>query len=105
MSTTSSPDAAPKFGLDDHMEHGDCYARAREYYDLVMGQWTASLRIPSSAERHAWSINRPAHPADSDHALHSIVETDINSPSLDIENNVLIMCYSSRKASLTVAPR
>jgi alkanesulfonate monooxygenase len=37
--TTSNPDAALNFGLDEHMEHGDRYARAREFYDVVTGLW------------------------------------------------------------------
>ena len=37
--TTSNPDAALNFGLDDHMEHGERYARAREFFDVVTGLW------------------------------------------------------------------
>jgi alkanesulfonate monooxygenase len=37
--TTSNPDAALNFGLDDHMEHGERYKRAREFYDVVTGLW------------------------------------------------------------------
>ncbi|MFO1081267.1 MAG: LLM class flavin-dependent oxidoreductase [Reyranellaceae bacterium] len=37
--TTSNPDAALNFGLDEHMEHGERYARAREYFDVVTGLW------------------------------------------------------------------
>lgn len=37
--TTSNPDAALNFGLDDHMEHGERYRRAREFYDVVIGLW------------------------------------------------------------------
>ena len=37
--TTSNPDAALNFGLDEHMEHGDRYRRAREFYDVVTGLW------------------------------------------------------------------
>jgi FMN-dependent oxidoreductase (nitrilotriacetate monooxygenase family) len=37
--TTSNPDAALNFGLDDHMEHGARYRRAREFYDVVTGLW------------------------------------------------------------------
>ncbi|MFD1330602.1 LLM class flavin-dependent oxidoreductase [Methylopila musalis] len=37
--TTSNPDAALNFGLDDHMEHDARYARAREFYDVVTGLW------------------------------------------------------------------
>jgi alkanesulfonate monooxygenase len=37
--TTSNPDAALNFGLAEHMEHGDRYARAREFYDVVTGLW------------------------------------------------------------------
>jgi len=37
--TTSNPDAALNFGMDDHMEHDDRYRRAREFYDVVTGLW------------------------------------------------------------------
>ena len=37
--TTSNPDAALNFGLEDHMEHGERYRRAREFYDVVTGLW------------------------------------------------------------------
>jgi alkanesulfonate monooxygenase len=37
--TTSNPDAALNFGLDEHMDHGDRYRRAREFYDVVTGLW------------------------------------------------------------------
>jgi alkanesulfonate monooxygenase len=37
--TTSNPEAALNFGLDEHMEHGDRYKRAREFYDVVTGLW------------------------------------------------------------------
>ncbi|KAF1043530.1 MAG: Nitrilotriacetate monooxygenase component A [Herbaspirillum frisingense] len=37
--TTSNPDAALNFGLDEHMEHGDRYRRAREFFDVVTGLW------------------------------------------------------------------
>ncbi|MGA7486061.1 MAG: LLM class flavin-dependent oxidoreductase [Xanthobacteraceae bacterium] len=37
--TTSNPDAARNFGLTDHMEHDERYARAREFYDVVTGLW------------------------------------------------------------------
>jgi alkanesulfonate monooxygenase len=37
--TTSNPDAALNFGLADHMEHGERYRRAREFYDVVTGLW------------------------------------------------------------------
>ena len=37
--TTSNPDAALNFGLDEHMEHSERYARAREFYDVVTGLW------------------------------------------------------------------
>src|SRR5436853_205937 len=35
--TTSNPDAALNFGLTEHMEHGERYRRAREFYDVVTG--------------------------------------------------------------------
>jgi alkanesulfonate monooxygenase len=37
--TTSNPDAALNFGLDAHVEHGERYHRAREFYDVVTGLW------------------------------------------------------------------
>ncbi len=37
--TTSNPDAALNFGREDHMEHDERYARAREFYDVVTGLW------------------------------------------------------------------
>ncbi|WP_454915963.1 LLM class flavin-dependent oxidoreductase [Xanthobacter sediminis] len=37
--TTSNPDAALNFGLDTHLEHGERYARAREFYEVVTGLW------------------------------------------------------------------
>ena len=37
--TTSNPDAALNFGLEEHMAHGERYARAREYFDVVTGLW------------------------------------------------------------------
>ena len=37
--TTSNPDAALNFGLDDHVEHDERYRRAREFYDIVTGLW------------------------------------------------------------------
>src|SRR6201992_873020 len=33
--TTSNPDAALNFGLDDHMEHAERYKRAREFYSFA----------------------------------------------------------------------
>ncbi len=37
--TTSNPDAALNFGMDDQMEHDERYRRAREFYDVVTGLW------------------------------------------------------------------
>ncbi|AJK48240.1 LLM class flavin-dependent oxidoreductase [Burkholderia plantarii] len=37
--TTSNPDAALNFGLDEHMEHDARYRRAREFFDVVTGLW------------------------------------------------------------------
>jgi FMN-dependent oxidoreductase (nitrilotriacetate monooxygenase family) len=37
--TTSNPDAALNFGMQDHMEHGERYRRAREFVDVVTGLW------------------------------------------------------------------
>jgi FMN-dependent oxidoreductase (nitrilotriacetate monooxygenase family) len=37
--TTSNPDAALNFGLEEHMEHDERYQRAREFFDVVTGLW------------------------------------------------------------------
>ena len=37
--TTSNPDAALNFGLDEAMDHDERYRRAREFYDVVTGLW------------------------------------------------------------------
>lgn len=37
--TTSNPDAALNFGLQEHLAHDQRYARAREFYDVVTGLW------------------------------------------------------------------
>jgi FMN-dependent oxidoreductase (nitrilotriacetate monooxygenase family) len=37
--TTSNPDASQNFGLDEHVEHGERYRRAREFFDVVTGLW------------------------------------------------------------------
>jgi FMN-dependent oxidoreductase (nitrilotriacetate monooxygenase family) len=37
--TTSNPDAALNFGLDEHMDHATRYRRGREFFDVVTGLW------------------------------------------------------------------
>ena len=37
--TTSNPDVALNFGRSEHMAHGERYARAREFHDVVTGLW------------------------------------------------------------------
>ncbi len=37
--TTSNPDAALNFGLEDHVEHDERYQRAREFHAVVTGLW------------------------------------------------------------------
>ncbi len=37
--TTSNPDAALNFGMDEHVEHDERYWRAREFIDVVKGLW------------------------------------------------------------------
>ena len=37
--TTSNPNSALNFGLTEHMEHGERYRRAREFFDVVTGLW------------------------------------------------------------------
>lgn len=37
--TTSNPEAALNFGLEEHVEHAERYRRAREFFDVVTGLW------------------------------------------------------------------
>ncbi len=37
--TTSNPDASKNFGHEEHLEHSERYARAREFYEVVTGLW------------------------------------------------------------------
>src|SRR5690348_10534728 len=37
--TTSNPESALNFGLDEHVEHDERYRRAREFFDVVTGLW------------------------------------------------------------------
>ncbi|POS77338.1 dibenzothiophene desulfurization enzyme A [Diaporthe helianthi] len=37
--TTGNPESSKNFGQDVHMQHGDRYKRAREFYDVVTGLW------------------------------------------------------------------
>ena len=37
--TSSNPDEALNFGLEEHVEHDERYRRAREFFDVVTGLW------------------------------------------------------------------
>src|SRR5882757_7924955 len=37
--TSANPQEAYNFGLDQHVEHGERYQRAREFFDVVTGLW------------------------------------------------------------------
>ena len=37
--TTSNPNASMNFGRDEHWDHAERYARAREFYNVVTGLW------------------------------------------------------------------
>ncbi|WP_425991515.1 LLM class flavin-dependent oxidoreductase [Afipia sp. DC4300-2b1] len=37
--TTGNPETALNFGLEEHVEHGERYKRAREFFDVVTGLW------------------------------------------------------------------
>ncbi|SMR45246.1 unnamed protein product [Zymoseptoria tritici ST99CH_3D1] len=37
--TTGNPESSKNFGEEEHMQHGDRYKRAREFYDVVTGLW------------------------------------------------------------------
>src|SRR5688572_4013107 len=49
--TTSNPDAALNFGLEEHVEHDARYRRAREFYDVVTGLWDSFADTPSCVTR------------------------------------------------------
>ena len=70
--TTSNPDAALNFGLDDHMEHGERYERAREFYDVVTGSGTASPTTHSCATWRAACSSIPAKMHVLDHKGESV---------------------------------
>ena len=57
--TTSNPDAALNFGLDDHMEHAERYKRAREFYDVSPASGIPLPTTPSCATSRAGSISIP----------------------------------------------
>ena len=54
--TTSNPDAALNFGLDDQMPHAERYARAREFFDVVTGLWDSW-----ADDAFVRDVERPAH--------------------------------------------
>ncbi|KAL2819389.1 luciferase-like domain-containing protein [Aspergillus granulosus] len=37
--TTGNPESSKNFSKDEHLQHGDRYKRAREFYDVVTGLW------------------------------------------------------------------
>src|ERR1700710_428112 len=37
--TSGNPNEAMNFGLEEHVEHGARYRKAREFYDVVTGLW------------------------------------------------------------------
>ena len=37
--TSANPQEAMNFGLEEHLEHGERYRRAREFFDVVTGLW------------------------------------------------------------------
>ena len=65
--TTSNPDAALNFGLDEHMEHAERYKRAREFYDVVTGLWDTfadDAFVRDVEQRHLSSIPAKMHVLD-----------------------------------------
>ena len=50
--TTSNPDAALNFGMDDQMPHAERYARAREYFDVVCIFQRSRPGIPKLCRPH-----------------------------------------------------
>ncbi len=57
--TTSNPDSALNFGLDEHMEHDERYRRAREFFDVVTGLWTPGPTTRSSVTSRMVCISIP----------------------------------------------
>ena len=58
--TTSNPDAALNFGLDEHMEHDERYRRAREFYDVVTGLWDSWAEDAFTRDQHSGLYFDPA---------------------------------------------
>jgi FMN-dependent oxidoreductase (nitrilotriacetate monooxygenase family) len=58
--TTSNPDAALNFGLDEHMDHGERYDRAREFYEVVTGLWDSFADDAFIRERESGLFFDPA---------------------------------------------
>ena len=65
--TTSNPDAALNFGLDEHIDHDERYRRAREFYDVVdraVGQLGRRRLRPRCREWRSSSIPAKMHVLD-----------------------------------------
>ncbi len=58
--TTSNPEAALNFGLDEHMEHDERYARAREFYGAVAGLWDSFADDAFMRDQHSGIFFDPA---------------------------------------------
>jgi len=58
--TTSNPDAALNFGLDAHVEHGERYDRAREFFEVVTGLWDSFADDAFIRERESGLFFDPA---------------------------------------------
>lgn len=58
--TTSNPDAALNFGLDEHVDHDERYRRAREFYDVVTGLWDSFADDAFTRDRESGEYFNPA---------------------------------------------
>ncbi|MCO6050358.1 LLM class flavin-dependent oxidoreductase [Mesorhizobium sp. RP14(2022)] len=58
--TTSNPDAALNFGLDEHVDHDERYRRAREFYDVVTGLWDSFADDAFTRDRESGEYFDPA---------------------------------------------
>ncbi len=57
--TTSNPDAALNFGLDEAVEHDERYRRGREFFDVVTGLWDSWADDAFVMRPGVWHFLRP----------------------------------------------
>jgi len=65
--TTSNPDAARNFGVTEHMDHAERYARAREFHDVVIGLWDSFAEDAFTRDKESGIFWDPARMHKLDH--------------------------------------